>query len=168
MRAILWIGGLVIVGVIVFIAVPSFNVQNAGSATLVAVNGSTTFGTATLTPVQGGQATQIDVQVQQLVPLTTYALSIHSGSCFGELLTALQPVVTDGSGSGTSSTTLSAQAQSSWFIVLHNGNSTRNAVLACGQVVLNAVVITVTPQPINTPNIPGQFPNTGGGPPQQP
>ncbi|HEY7350137.1 MAG TPA: hypothetical protein VH599_17595 [Ktedonobacterales bacterium] len=179
MRAILWIGGIVIVGAVVFVVIPAFTVQNAGAATLVAIKGGDIKGTATLSPVQGGQATMIDVQVERLEPNTTYALSIRSGSCFGSILTALQPAVTDISGNGSSSTTLSAQIQTSWFIILHNGSSTRNAVLACGQVVVNAVVTGTTPPLINpdttpimnltpTPGPPGQFPNTGGGPPQQP
>jgi hypothetical protein len=187
MRAVLWIGGLVLLGVVIFIVSPSFTVQQSGSATLVAVNGSDIKGTATLSPLQGGQATMIDVQVQHLEPNSTYALSIHSGSCYGTLLTALQPATTDSTGSGASSTTLSAQIQSSWFIVLHNGDSTRDAVLACGQVVVSAVVTGTEPPIINpnntpiinltpteippgsaTPITPGQFPNTGGGPPQQP
>lgn len=175
MRAILWVGGIVIFGVVILVVIPSFTVQNAGNATLVQVNSTNILGTASLSPVQGGQATLINVQVQRLVPDSTYALSIRGGSCYGELLTALQPATTDDSGNGSSSTTLSAQIQSSWFIVLHNGPTTRNAVLACGQVVLNAVVTGTGPPtsnpsyPPNTnPSMPGQFPDTGGGPPRQP
>ena len=175
MRAILWVGGIVIFGVVIIVVIPSFTVQNAGNATLVQVNSTNILGTASLSPVQGGQATQINVQVQRLVPDSTYALSIRGGSCYGELLTALQPATTDDSGNGSSSTTLSAQIQSSWFIVLHNGPTTRNAVLACGQVVLNAVITGNEPPtsnpsyPPNTnPSMPGQFPDTGGGPPRQP
>lgn len=176
MRAVLWVGGIVIFGVIILLIIPAFNVQDSGSATLVQVNSTTVLGTATLTPIQGGQATMIDVQVQHLVPLANYALSIHAGSCYGTLLTALQPAVTDSNGNGSSSTTLSAPMQGSWFIVLHNGNSTQNDVLACGQVTINDVIAgggQPTPNPYGTPviyppSIPGQFPNTGGGPPQQP
>ncbi len=176
MRAVLWIGGFVIIGVVIIIAAPSFTVQNSGTATLVAIRSGDVKGTATLTPLQGGQATMIDVQLQRLPPRTTYALSIHAGSCFGTLLAALMPVYTDSSGSGSSSTTLSAQVQSSWFIVLHKGSTTRDAVLACGQVVINPVITPTQPPVINpnttpvnvTPSAPGQFPNTGGGPPQQP
>ena len=166
MRAILWVGGIVIVGVVVFMVVPTFNVQNGGSATLVQVSSTNVLGTATLTPTQRGQATIIDVQVQHLVPMSNYALSIHAGSCYGTLLTALQPAITDSNGSGSSSTTLGAQIESSWFIVLHNGSSTRDDVLACGQVVINPIITTPTPTPIIYPTMPGQFPNTGGGPPQ--
>jgi hypothetical protein len=175
MRGVLWVGGIVIFGVVILIIVPSFTVQNAGNATLVQINSTNILGTASLSPVQGGQATLINVQVQRLVPDSTYALSIRGGSCYGDLLTALQPASTDNSGNGSSSTTLSAQIQSSWFIVLHSGPTTRNAVLACGQVVLNAVVTAPGPPtsnpsypPNNTPNMPGQFPDTGGGPPKQP
>jgi len=186
MRAVLMLGALVVIGSVIFMIAPSVSVQNSGTATLVAVNGSGARGTATLTPLQSGQATIITVQLQQLEAQTTYALSITQGSCYGTLLTALQPATTDVSGVGTSSTTVSAPVQASWFIVLYNGNSTRSAVLACGQVVLGATV-TGTDQPIittpiinltpttappgppgATPTIPGQFPNTGGGPPQQP
>ncbi len=186
MRAVLMLGALVVIGGVIFVIVPSLSVQNSGSATLVAINGSTTRGTATLTPLQGGQATIIAVQLQQLEAETTYALSINQGSCYGKLLTALQPAITDSSGNGASSTTVSAPVEASWFIVLYNGNSTSNAVLACGQVVLGAAVtgteppiittpiINLTPTteppgpPGETPTVPGQFPNTGGGPPQQP
>jgi hypothetical protein len=171
MRAVLWVGGIVIFGVVIFMVVPSFNVQNSGSATLVQINSTTVLGTATLSPTQRGQATLIDVQVQHLIPMSTYALSIHADSCYGALLTALQPAITDSNGSGFSSTTLSAQIQSTWFIVLHNGDSTRNAELACGQVIISPVITGSTPTPNATPiiiypTIPGQFPNTGGGPPQ--
>lgn len=175
MRTVLWIGGIVIFGVVILVIIPSFTVQNAGNATLVQVNSTNILGTATLSPVQGGQATLINVQVQRLVPDSTYALSIRSGSCYGELLTALQPAMTDGYGNGLSTTTLSAQIQSSWFIVLHNGPTTKNAVLACGQVAISSEVTgteppTTTPSspPYTNPDMPGQFPDTGGGPPQQP
>jgi hypothetical protein len=191
MRAILLIGGLVVVAGIVIVIVPSVAVANSGTATLVAVNSTDIKGTAMLTPIQGGQATIVDVEVQRLEPRSVYALSIHAGSCFGPLLTALQPAVTDGTGNGSSSTTLTAQISASWFIVLHNGDSTRNAVLACGQVIVSAVVVptqppiinpsntpivipTASPSPVTptmspppvVPTTPGQFPNTGGGPPQ--
>ncbi|HLW02819.1 MAG TPA: hypothetical protein VKT82_29455 [Ktedonobacterales bacterium] len=170
MRAVLWVGGIIIFGVIIFIVVPGINLQNSGSATLVQVSSANVLGTATLSPTQGGQATIINVQVQHLVPMSNYALSIHAGSCYGALLTALEPVTTDNNGSGSSSTTLSAQIQSTWFIVLHNGSSTRDDVLACGQVTINAAITNPTPNPYATPIIyptmPGQFPNTGGGPPQ--
>ncbi len=171
MRTVLWVGGIVIFGVVILIVVPTFNVQNTGSATLVQVNSANVLGTATLTPTQGGQTTIINVQVQHLVAMSSYALSIQAYSCYGALLTALQPAVTDSTGSGSSSTTLSAPIQSTWFIVLHNGPTTKNAVLACGQVVISEVIATPTPNPYatpNYPNIPGQFPNTGGGPPKQP
>jgi hypothetical protein len=173
MRAVLWLGGFVLFGVVIVMVVPAFTGQPSGNATLVQVNSTTILGTASLSSVQRGQATLINVQVQNLVPNTTYALSIHAGSCYGVLLTALQPAVTDSSGNGSSSTTLSAQMQSSWFIVLHNGDSTKNAVLACGQVMINSnIPATPTPSPTSipvvTPTVPGQFPNTGGGPPQQP
>jgi hypothetical protein len=169
MRAVLWGGGIVIFGLAFFVLLPSFSLQNTGSATLVQVNSAEVLGTATLSPIQGGQATVIDVQVQHLMPNSAYALSIHAGSCYGFLLTALQPAVTDMNGNGSSSTTLGAQMQSSWFIALHTGKSTKSPVLACGQVVLSAV-ISGTGQPTSTPTIiptiPAQFPNTGGGPPQ--
>lgn len=178
MRLVLWIGALVIVGAIILIVAPSLSIQYAGNATLAAVNGSGVKGTATFTPIQGGQATVIDVQLQLLRPSKTYALSINNGSCSGTLLAALQPVTTDNNGSGTSSTTLSAQVQSSWFLVLHWGDSTQDRILACGQVVLSSTVVGSDNglNPNNTPSIisppqgtePGQFPNTGGGPPQQP
>jgi hypothetical protein len=172
MRAVLWVGGIVIFGVIIFMVVPGLNVQESGSATLVQVSSTNVLGTATLSPTQRGQATLIDVQVQHLVPMSNYALSIHAGSCYGALLTALQPAITDSTGSGSSSTVLSAQIQSTWFIVLHTGSSTRDDVLACGQVIISPVVTNPTPNPYETPIIyptmPGQFPNTGGGPPQQP
>ncbi len=176
MRTVLWLGGFVLFGAVILIVAPSFVIQNSGSATLVATHSGDIKGTATLTPLQGGQITIINVQLQRLEPFTTYALSIHAGSCFGKLLTALQPATTDGKGSGFSSTTLGAPIQSSWFIVLHNGKSTRNAVLACGQVVLTQIITPTQPSTTNpnipslqlTPSEPGQFPNTGGGPPQEP
>lgn len=166
MRGVLWVGGFVAVGLVFFVVLPSFALQNSGSATLVQVNSTTVLGTATLSPVQRGQATAITVQVQHLVPNSAYALSIHAGSCFGTLLTALNPAVTDMNGNGSSNTTLGAPIESSWFIVLHSGHSTRSAVLACGQVVLNTVIIQPTSTPVIIPTTPGQFPNTGGGPPQ--
>ncbi len=181
MRTVLWFGGIVIFGVVILIIIPSFSVQNAGNATLVQINNTNILGTASLEPVQRGQATLINVQLQRLVPDTTYALSIRSGSCYGALLTALQPATTDNYGNGFSSTTLSAQIQSSWFIVLYNGPTTKNAVLACGQVAISAEVTgtgpdtsnpssppNTNPNPNPNPNTPGQFPDTGGGPPQQP
>ncbi len=175
MRTVLWVGGLVIFGFIIIIIVPAVTVVNAGNATLTKVNGYGIVGTATLTPIQGGQSTIVNVQVQHLRSNATYALSIRSGSCYGYTLTALQPVVTNYKGSGSSSTTLDAQLQSSWFIVLHNGPSTKNAILACGQVIISAVVQGAS-TPGSTfgncchpnPPVPGQFPNTGGGPPRQP
>src|SRR5579862_8082625 len=109
MRAVLWVGGIIIFGVIILVIIPGFNVQNDGSATLVQINSTNVLGTATLTPTQGNQTTVITVQVQHLLAASNYALSINSGSCYGTLLTALQPVTTDGNGSGTSTTTLSAQ-----------------------------------------------------------
>ncbi|HEY7357440.1 MAG TPA: hypothetical protein VH590_13270 [Ktedonobacterales bacterium] len=166
MRGVLWVGGFVAVGLVVFVVLPSFALQNSGSATLVQVNSTTVLGTATLSPTRRGQATTITVQVQHLVPNSAYALSVHAGSCFGTLLTALNPAVTDMNGTGSSNTTLDAPIESSWFIVLHSGHSTRNAVLACGQVVLNTVVIQPTSTPVIIPTMPEQFPNTGGGPPQ--
>ena len=177
MRAVLWIGALVIVGAIIFIVAPSFSIQYAGNVTLAAVNGSGIKGTATFTPIQGGQATVIDAQLQLLRPFKTYALSINDGSCSGTLLAALQPVTTDSNGNGTSSTTLSAQVQSSWFLVLHWGGSTQDPILACGQVALSSTIVGSNNglNPNSTPctcppqsTEPGQFPNTGGGPPQQP
>jgi hypothetical protein len=181
MRMVLWIGGLVIVGAVIFIVAPSVSVQYAGNATLGAVNGSGIKGTATFTPIQGGQATIINVQLQLLRPNQTYALSINDGACTGTLLAALQPVTTDNNGNGTSSTTLSATLRSSWFLVLHRGSSTQDDVLACGEVVISGTIVGNNngPYPNGTPSIiitptgetptePGQFPNTGGGPPQQP
>jgi hypothetical protein len=175
MRAVLWVGGIVFFGFVLIIIVPSFTVADAGTATLAKVNGNGVVGTATLTPLQRGQSTIVDVQVHDLRPNATYALSIRSGSCYGNILTALQPAITNYKGAGSSSTTLGAQLQSSWFIVLHNGPSTKNTILACGQVVISAVVQgSSTPGsnagPCCNPNppMPGQFPNTGGGPPKQP
>ncbi len=173
MRTVLWVGGIVIFGFVLIIVVPTVTVVNAGSATLAKVNGSGIVGTATLTPFQGGQSTIVNVQVQHLRPNATYALSIRSGSCYGFILTALQPVTTSFNGSGSSSTTLGAQLQSSWFIVLHNGPSTKHAILACGQVVISAVVQGASNGNASgsgccnpNPTMPGQFPNTGGGPPR--
>jgi hypothetical protein len=175
MRAVLWVGGIVIFGFVIITIIPSFTVVNAGSATLAKVNGYSIVGTATLTPLQGGRSTIVDVQVHDLRPNATYALSIRSGSCYGYILTALQPAVTNYKGSGSSSTTLDAQLQSSWFIVLHNGPSTKNNILACGQVIISAVAQGSNTSNSNSgnccccnpkPPIPGQFPNTGGGPPK--
>ncbi len=171
MRAVLWVGGIVIFGVIIFIVVPGLNVQTTATATLAQIDTANVLGTATLSS-NGSQSTLINVQVQHLEPISNYALSIHAGSCYGALLTALQPVTTDSSGNGSSSTTLSAQIQSTWFIVLHTGSSTRDDILACGQVIISTVVTNPTPNPYETPivypTMPGQFPNTGGGPPRQP
>jgi hypothetical protein len=178
MRLVLWIGALVIVGAIFFIVAPSISIQYTGNASLGAVDGSGVKGTATLTPIQGGQATIINVQLQALRANTTYALSINDGSCTGALLAALQPVTTDNNGNGTSSTTLGAAVQASWFLVLHHGDSTQDDVLACGEVVISSTIIgnnnslnpnatpIVVPPTGGTPTEPGQFPNTGGGPPQ--
>ena len=181
MRLVLWIGAFVVIGAVIFIVAPSISVQYAGNATLAALDGSGIKGTATFTPMQGGQTTLINVQLQLLRPSKTYALSINNGACFGTLLAALQPVTTDNNGNGASSTTLSATVQSSWFLVLYRGDSTQDAVLACGQVVVSSTVVgngnglnpNNTPGSIinpteGLPSEPGQFPNTGGGPPQQP
>ena len=170
MRAILWIGGLVLFGFVIVVIVPSFTFADTGSATLTRVNGVGTVGTATLSPLQRGQSTEVDVQLEHLASNATYALSIRAGSCYGNILTALEPVTTDFKGTGSSNTTLDAQLQRSWFIVVHDGPTTKRPILACGQVVINAVAEGNGPgnnYPDNpNPTLPGQFPDTGGGPPQ--
>ncbi len=173
-RAVLSLGGIVVVAVFVIILVPQVSIQNTGSATLVAVNGNSVKGTATLAPFQGGQFTIVTVTLQQLAPNAAYALAIRAGSCFGALVTQLVTVSTDTSGNGSSSTTVTAQISPEWFIVLYNGPSFQDPVLACGRVVINGtvgpnftpIIISPTSRPNSTPNIPGQFPNTGGGPPK--
>jgi hypothetical protein len=174
-RVVLSLGGIVVVAAFVIILVPQVSIQNAGSATLVAINENSVKGMATLSPFQGGQNTIVSVTLQQLAPSASYALAIRAGSCFGGLVAQLVTVSTDTSGNGSSSTTVTAQISPEWFIVLFNGPSFRDPVLACGRVVINGsvgpnftpiIITSPTVQPSGTPNTPSQFPNTGGGPPK--
>src|SRR5579871_1109690 len=137
MRAVLVIGTIVVIGIIVYMVVPQVTVQTSGTATLAAINGGAVKGTATLTPFQGAQYAIIQVNVQQLAENSTYALALRAGSCFGSLITQLQSVTTDETGTGTSGTTISGQVSPSWFIVLYRGDSIDDVVLACGQVVIS-------------------------------
>ncbi len=177
-RILVPLAGILIFGVILFITVPSSAIQNGGNATLVEIVGTDIKGTATLAPVQGGQYTLVDVQLQHLIPDRVYALSIRYGSCSGTFVAALQTATITQDGTGASRTTITGAISASWFIVLHNGPGLNNAIIACGQVVLSTTIgggtpvpgtpsIELTPSmtPNQTPNVPGQFPNTGGGPP---
>lgn len=187
MRATLLIGALVLIAAVILTLAPSITIQQVGHAELVAVNGQGTKGTATLTPLQGGQYIMVDVQVQQLEPHSVYGLSLRQGSCYGPLVAALKPATTDASGNGTSSSTIPAQITASLFVVLHRGHDITSGVLACGEVVLSSTLggngapvtfpgpppiisspITTPgePEPTSTPGTPSQFPNTGGGPPR--
>ena len=175
MRILVPLGGILVFGVVLFIVIPVNAVQTGGSATLAAVIGSDIKGTANLAPIQGGQYTVVDVHLQHLTPNAVYALSIRYGSCSGTLVAALQTATITQDGLGSSSTTISGAVSASWFIVLHNGPSITNTVIACGQVVLNSNIGGGTPVPstpnVNitpSPNMPGQFPNTGGGQPNFP
>lgn len=177
-RILVPVVGIIIFAVILYITIPASAIQNGGSATLVEIVGTDIKGTATLTPVQEGQYTLVDVQLQHLIPGRVYALSIRYGSCYGTFVAALQSATITQDGRGTSSTTITGAISASWFIVLHNGPSLNNAIIACGQVVLSSTIgggtpvpgtpnVHLTPSitPNQTPNMPGQFPNTGGGPP---
>jgi hypothetical protein len=178
-RILVPVGGILVFAVVLYISIPVSAVQNGGNATLAAVIGSDIKGTATLTPVQGGQYTLVDVQLQHLTPSGVYALSIRYGSCSGTFVAALQTATIVQDGTGTSSTTIAGTISASWFIVLHSGPSLRNAIIACGQVVVSSTIgggtplpgtpdVYLTPSltPVNeTPTVPGQFPNTGGGQP---
>lgn len=181
MRAILFIGVIVGIVAVIYIVSPQFSVQNSGSATLAAINGGAVKGTATLTPFQGAQYAVIEVDIQQLAANSMYGLALRAGSCYGALVAQLQTATTDATGAGTSRTTISGQISPSWFIVLYAGASINGVALACGQVVISETVIgtpvvipdttpiiigpTTTPAP-GTPVVPGQLPNTGGGPPK--
>lgn len=184
MRAVLVIGAIAVIAIIVYMIAPQFSVQNSGSATLAAINGGAVKGTATLTPFQGAQYAVIEVDVQQLTANSVYALALRAGSCFGSLVAQLQSATTDQSGAGTSRTTISGQISPSWFIVLYTGISINGVALACGQVVISQtavstpvvipdetpIIIVPTETPggpaPSTPGVPGQLPNTGGGPPK--
>ena len=184
MRAILFIGVIAIIAIIIYMVSGQVSVQNSGSATLAAINGGAVKGTATLTPFQGAQYAVIEVDVQQLAANSVYGLALRAGSCFGSLVAQLQTATTDETGAGTSRTTISGQISPSWFIVLYPGVSITGVALACGQVVISETVVgtpVVIPDetpiiigPTNTPGgpapstpgVPGQLPNTGGGPPK--
>jgi uncharacterized membrane protein len=181
-RILVPLAGILLFAAILYIVIPASAVQSGGNATLAAVIGSDIKGTANLAPFQGGQYTVVDVHLQHLTPGAIYALSLRSGSCSGTLVAALQPATIVQDGQGTSSTTISGAISASWFIVLHTGPSINNAVLACGQVVLSTTIGGGTPIPgtpnvyltpsltpgSQTPGVPGQFPNTGGGQPDFP
>jgi hypothetical protein len=178
MKFLLPIGGLLIFGLVIFILIPSPTLQNGGNATLASVIGTDIKGTATLTPFQQGQYLIVDVHLQRLAAGSVYALSVRSGSCYGALVAQLQSATTIQDGTGASSTTIAGPVSASWFIVLYNGPSINNAVLACGQVVVSSTIggggnnppgtPNVSLTPTLTPGVPGQFPNTGGGPPNFP
>ena len=159
------LGGLVVVGLIVWI-VFSGNVGAApiASATLNSTNGSSISGTASLEPASDGTATSVTLALNGLQPQQTYSATINSGNCLGTRIYLLNAVTGDSAGQGTSTTTVHATPNASWFIAVHASASPVPPVVACGE-----VHVTSLPASYQQPGrVPYQMPNGGGAPARTP
>lgn len=121
------------------------SVQNLKLVSTMAPNQSVS-GNAQLS-ISGGKLT-VTITVSGLVPNSTHIAHIHSGSCEAQgagVLYPLTPVVADGSGKGTSTTTVdnvTSIPSNAWYINVHLGAtmddlSTQTGFdpIACGDVV---------------------------------
>ncbi|HEY7985144.1 MAG TPA: hypothetical protein VID73_13290 [Ktedonobacterales bacterium] len=159
------IGGIVVIALIVWIVYSgSVGAAPIASATLIAANGSGINGTASIVPSSDGKATSITVELNGLRTGQIYSATVNSGNCLGTRLFLLNGVTGDPSGQGTSSTTVPAPPNASWFVAVHASASGAAPLVACGQ-----VRVTSLPAAYQQPGrVPYQLPNGGGGAPRTP
>jgi hypothetical protein len=107
-------------------------------------------GTADLQWDPQTQALTATVSLSGLQPGNSYASHIHAGDCSteGKMLYPLNNVVTDATGSGTTTTTINNIADgipaSGWDITIHSGPTAAASRLLCGNVVNPNVATEVT------------------------
>jgi hypothetical protein len=159
------IGGIVVVVVIVWI-VYAGNVaaQPIASATLTAFNGSGVSGTASVVPSSDGKAASVTIELNGLQSGQVYSPTINSGNCLGTRLFLLNEITGTAAGQGSSTTSVAAPPNSSWFIAIHSSASGAAPLVACGQVQVTS--LPASSQPAG--RVPNQLPNGGGAPPRMP
>ncbi len=159
------LGGIIVVILIIWI-VYSGNVGAApiASATLNSTGGSGITGTASIEPASDGKSTSITIALNGLQSGQTYSTTVNSGNCLGTRLFLLNGVTGNPDGQGTSTTTVPAAPNASWFIAVHASASAAAPVVACGQVQVSSL-----PASYQQPGrVPYQLPNGGGAPARTP
>jgi hypothetical protein len=125
-------------------------------------------GTSDLTWSAASQTLTVKIKLSGLAPNSTHPAHIHKGDCNsnGAIVFPLKPVVADGTGVGTSETTIpqdtKAIPQSNWYINVHNGGDgltkdLQDTPIACGSIVNPQasttsdqavhLILSVTPSP---------------------
>jgi hypothetical protein len=159
------LGGIVVAVLIIWI-VFSGNVGAApiASATLSPANGSGISGTASLEPSGDGTSTSVTLALNGLQYGHTYSATVNSGNCLGTRIYLLNAVTGNSAGQGTSTSTVHATPNASWFIAVHASASAAAPVVACGE-----VHVTSLPTSYQQPGqVPYQLPNGGGAPARTP
>jgi hypothetical protein len=165
---------VLIVGAIIWVILSTSAVASPiAYATLSSTNASSVSGSVNFVPTSDGQSTSATVNLRGLQQDAVYAATINHGDCLGSRLFILSSVPGNSNGQGSSTTTVSAQPQTDWFVAIHASASPIAPVVACGQVrVTGSTGSYATPgsqnYPSGYPAQPYQLPNGGGGPPRTP
>jgi Cu/Zn superoxide dismutase len=81
-----------------------------------------------------GDSTTVMITLRGLEPNSRHAAHVHNGSCSGGVMHPLQVVVADGEGTGTSSSTVAAAPEATWWLQVHRAESPPGPGISCGQV----------------------------------
>ena len=81
-----------------------------------------------------GDSTTVIITLQGLEPDSRHAAHVHNGSCSGGVMYPLQVVVADAEGTGTSSSTVAAAPDATWWLQVHRAESPPGPGISCGQV----------------------------------
>ncbi|HEX9056425.1 MAG TPA: hypothetical protein VF818_02745 [Ktedonobacterales bacterium] len=172
------IGGAILLGLLVWWAVSSSAVASPiASATISPSNGSSVSGVANFVPTSDGHSTSVTTRLTGMQADAVYAVTVNQGACLGPRLFILTGVTADNSGQGSSTTTVPAQPQNTWYIAVHSSASPDAPLVACGPVRVSGQTGSYVPastpaQPADRNAVenqqPYQLPNGGGGPPKTP
>jgi hypothetical protein len=159
------LGGIIVAALIIWILYSgTVGAAPIASASLAPTNGSGISGTASFEPSGDGTSTSVILALNGLHDGQTYSTTINSGNCLGTRLFLLNAVTGNSAGQGTSTTTVAAAPNTSWFIAVHASASAAALVVACGQ-----VHVTSLPASYQRPGqVPYQLPNGGGAPARTP
>ena len=81
-----------------------------------------------------GDSTMVMITLQGLEPDSRHAAHVHNGSCSAGVVYPLQVVVADEDGIGTSSSTVAAAPDATWWLQVHRAESPPGPGISCGQV----------------------------------
>ena len=144
--------------------------QSTGNALLNAINGSSAHGVAELLPSANPKSITLQLQFAGLIPNTHYEVSLDRNQCGGPLLLDVGQITADASGNVSTNFSLANLGnalQHPVWLDIHQGTSTSDPSIACGQVQVNNALLSGSSQTIQNrqPSGPQKgLPNTGVAP----